>query len=294
MRLALQAAALAVLVLPLVAMAMPKTKVPEVKKPPVPGVEVPPASEIPRPDLAGVDITWYGQSGFLIVSPAGVTVLVDPFSEQIGLPLPSAKLTVDAVAITHEHADHNNVAGFVEGSPKVIRGLALEGNELAQAQEVAKVPEFARVQELVKDIKISTVPSFHDNDGGKKRGKNAIFVFDIAGMRFVHMGDFGQAKVTAEQKKALGKIDVLFVPVGGHYTIDPEQAAAIVKDLKPRRAVLPMHYKLPGLTIAELGPVDPFLAKFPADQVRKVDGPTVRFVPMPKEPKNFDVIVLKP
>ena len=46
--------------------------------------------------------------------------------------------------------------------------------------------------------------------------------------------------------KAIGKVDVLMVPIGGIYTINGEQAKAVMKQLKPRLFVLPMHYGVPG------------------------------------------------
>ncbi len=71
------------------------------------------------------------------------------------------------------------------------------------------------------------------------------------------MGDLGQKELTAEQIDQIGEVDVLFVPVGGLYTIDAKEAAAIVNQIEPK-IVIPMHYALPKLKF-KLGEVEQFL-----------------------------------
>ena len=170
--------------LPLAAAAQTPPPAPEKPRPPRPGVRVPG----PRPHNPALTLTWFGQSAFVISSPTGARVLIDPFAAEIGLPLPAEKLEVDAVAVTHEHPDHTNVAGFVSDKPLVLRGLAGD--------------DWAKVQENVKGVRISTVPSFHDAEEGKQRGKTAIFVFEMAGFRIAHLDAFGQARLTPEQQQA--------------------------------------------------------------------------------------------
>ena len=71
------------------------------------------------------------------------------------------------------------------------------------------------------------------------------------------MGDIGCA-LTAEQIGALGRVDVLMIPVGGHYTVDAAQAWEITKALDPS-IVIPMHYRGRGFGYAVIGTVEPFL-----------------------------------
>ena len=87
--------------------------------------------------------------------------------------------------------------------------------------------------------------SYHDNENGFSRGKNAAFVVEIEGLTFCHLGDLGH-DLNDEQVKAIGKVDVLMIPVGGTYTINGEQAKKIVEKLKPRLHVFPMHYGVPN------------------------------------------------
>lgn len=61
------------------------------------------------------------------------------------------------------------------------------------------------------------------------------------GVKICHAGDLGHI-LTAEQVKAIGKVDVLMVPVGGFFTIDAATAIKVVDQLKPAVSI-PMHYK---------------------------------------------------
>ncbi len=74
-----------------------------------------------------------------------------------------------------------------------------------------------------------------------QRGKNGVFILDIDGLRIVHLGDLGH-KLSREQLRRLGKVDVLMIPVGGVYTLNGLEAQKVVAQVKPTRYILPMHY----------------------------------------------------
>ena len=137
---------------------------------------------------------------------------------------------VDAVTVSHEHSDHNNVA-LATVTPLVLRGLA--GSD------------WAKVDQTVKGVRIRTVNAYHDDKQGSARGKSAIFVFEMDGLKIVHLGDLG-IKLDDDQLKQIGAVDVVMIPVGGYYTIDGKTAAEVVAQLNPKIAV-PMHYKTPAL-----------------------------------------------
>jgi len=78
-----------------------------------------------------------------------------------------------------------------------------------------------------------------------------LFRFALGGLRVAQVGDLGQAALRPEQVRALGPIDVLFVPVGGDgLTIDGEAAAEAVRFLGPR-LVVPMHFRTPLVNFLE-------------------------------------------
>ena len=163
--------------------------------------------------------------------------MIDPFDPSIGLKMPV--LEADLVLSTHDHEDHNNVKavkGPAGGAPFVITGPG---------------------EYEIKDISVRGIPSFHDEKEGKERGENTIYMIEAEGMRLCHLGDLGQSELTADQVSKIGNIDILFVPVGGVYTIDAKAAAKIVSQIEPR-IVIPMHYMLANLRF-KLEKVDEFL-----------------------------------
>jgi L-ascorbate metabolism protein UlaG (beta-lactamase superfamily) len=80
---------------------------------------------------------------------------------------------------------------------------------------------------------------------GTQRGKNSVWIVEVDGLVICHLGDLGH-ELTADQVKAIGKVDVLMVPVGGIYTINGETAKKVVAQIKPTMYVIPMHYGVPG------------------------------------------------
>lgn len=199
-----------------------------------------------------MNLTWLGHATFILSTNTGLTVLLDPMGPGVGYPL-SPVQGVDLVTISHEHSDHNN-AGLAVGNPQILRGLA--------------GADWAKVDVTVKGVRVRTVGTYHDESQGSQRGKNAIFIFEMEGLRLAHLGDLGH-KLTSEQVKAIGPVEVVLLPVGGFYTIDGRTAAAVVEQLQPRVAI-PMHYKTPDLaqSLAQrLAGVDDFIAALPGAAV---------------------------
>jgi len=168
-------------------------------------------------------ITWYGQSCFRIEAKEG-SILIDPFSKEIGLRQPRIK--DDLVLVTHEHHDHNNTDG-AEGDTFVIRGPG----------------EYER-----KGIHVRGILSYHDAAQGTERGLNTMYVIKAEDMTICHLGDIGQESLTDSQVEDIGDVDVLMVPVGGTYTIDAKGAVQVISQIEPK-IVVPMHYQVPGLSI---------------------------------------------
>jgi L-ascorbate metabolism protein UlaG (beta-lactamase superfamily) len=181
-------------------------------------------------------VEWYGQSAFKL-SAGEQTVVIDPFGDlsQMGRPgmffnYPAIEgVDAHALLVTHEHRDHNHVEA-IGGEPVLLRSTA--GRLASPIGEVVGIA------------------SEHDEQAGTERGANVIFAFEFDGLRVCHFGDFGQRGLRDEQAEAIGAVDLLFIPVGGHATIDAERAWAIVERLAPRW-VVPMHYRTPRISFLE-------------------------------------------
>jgi L-ascorbate metabolism protein UlaG (beta-lactamase superfamily) len=135
------------------------------------------------------------------------------------------------------------------GNPLVIRGLTATG--------------WNTVDQTVKDARVFSispaVPVYHDSQQGAQRNRNSIFVIEVDGLRIAHLGDLGHV-LDAAALNALGKLDVVLVPVGGVFTLDAPGATQVIGQLGSRIAV-PMHYKTPRMQANWPGAgVEPFLA----------------------------------
>jgi L-ascorbate metabolism protein UlaG (beta-lactamase superfamily) len=183
-----------------------------------------------------MQILWYGQSAFRLTS-SDTTVAIDPFADLSGLTGRGMRfdyptiggVRADLLLVTHEHPDHNGVEA-VGGDPAILRSTA------------------GRLQSPIGEV--TAVASEHDESAGTERGPNTIFVFELEDLRVCHFGDFGQRALRLEQAKAIGRVDLLFVPVGGGPTVGASEAAAIVDRLSPRW-VVPMHYRTPRISFLE-------------------------------------------
>jgi len=168
-------------------------------------------------------ITWCGHSCFKIqnkVGPDGVTITTDPFDKTVGLKVPNFES--DIVTVSHDHADHNNVASL-RGEPFVIDSAG---------------------EYDVKGVAVRGVASYHDTKEGKDRGNNIIYRITVDDINVVHLGDLGH-ELDNKQLEVLEGTDILLIPVGGKYTLEAKKAVEAVSQIEPR-IVIPMHYKTKG------------------------------------------------
>ena len=182
-------------------------------------------------------LQWLGHSCFLITAADGTRIITDPYDVKSYAGALSYKnidgLNVDIVTISHmTHPDHNHFE-MLTGNRKIVRKPG--------DTDIGK-------------IHITGVTSFHDGAKGKERGLNTIYIITVDDIRLCHLGDLGHV-LTEGNVRGMGQVDVVFVPVGGTYTIDSGQADAVVGIIKPR-IVIPIHYKTDrcGFPIDGAGP----------------------------------------
>ena len=208
-------------------------------------------------------IKWLGHSSFLIESERGIKIITDPFDETLGYKLPRIKVNI--VTVSHEHFDHNYVRG-VKGRPVVFKGVVNRESHKMQFRGIS---------------------SYHDSVYGGQRRTNTIFVIKADGLNLCHLGDLGHI-LDSDKLDEIGAIDILFIPVGGFYTIDSSQATQIIKDIKPKITV-PMHYKTEAIKFS-IDPVEIFLSD--KGNVQKIESSEFE-ITKDTLPKNAQIYVLQ-
>ena len=217
-----------------------------------------------------MNIIWHGQSCFQILAARNkgeqTLILIDPFSEEIGLKLP--KLEADILLISHRHRDHDNAKG-VGGNYFLIDGPG---------------------EYEVKKVFIQGIPAFHDANLGQEHGPNTIYTLNTEGLRLCHLGDLGQKELTGEQLEKIGQVDILMIPVGGVYTISAREALKVMSQIEPK-ITIPMHYYLPKLKI-KLDSLDKFLKAAGLKSIEPLNKLTIKEKDI--SPEEAKIIVLKP
>lgn len=210
-------------------------------------------------------ITWYGQACFKIQS-GDLVIAIDPFGKEIGFAPP--RFRADLALITHGHFDHANLSALA-GDPFAITGPG---------------------EYDARSVVIRGIETFHDRSRGKERGLNTIYKMEVEGLKLLHLGDFGEDKMRDETLEAVGDVDILFVPVGGVYTIEGDTATAITRQIEPSY-VIPMHYKIPGLKVNLQGP-EQFLKEMGAKDTAPQEKLTIKKKDIPEQGKTT-IVVLK-
>lgn len=215
-------------------------------------------------------ITYHGHSCFKLKGKRG-TVVMDPYDDAVGFSMP--RLSADIVTVSHDHFDHN--------AHSKITGTARRDNpfviEESGEYEVGRISVFG-------------TKTFHDSSKGAERGNNTVYTVLIDSMRVCHLGDLGH-ELTADQLDAIGSIDILVCPVGGSFTIGPEQAAKTIRALEPSIAI-PMHYKTSEHdknVFADVKPLEAFLKEYGVEP-----APQPKFdISRSQLPEETELVVLR-
>lgn len=170
-----------------------------------------------------------------------LVIVIDPHDgASIGLPTPSVK--GDVVLVTHDHFDHN-ATNVVSKPDSVILSSHLGGKRLS----VKGV-----------DLEIEGIKVSHDKQSGKRRGWVSAYKVSLNKFVVIHLGDIGDyPSDEAFSKLSQPRPDVLFIPVGGFYTVEPYEAWEIAAKINPR-IIVPIHYWVKGLNLP-IKPLQDFL-----------------------------------
>ncbi len=170
-----------------------------------------------------VRITWLGHASVMIES--AVTLYIDPW--KTGTSLPKA----DIILVTHDHSDHY--------SEKDITSLSGPGTRVVSPVRTGSVTDVISPGRSLslKGISIRAVPAYNLNKAFHPKDKGWVgYVIDIGGKKIYHPGDTDRIP---EMKDI--EADLAFLPVGGTYTMDSQEASEAAHDMRARCAV-PIHY----------------------------------------------------
>ncbi|MDX6766638.1 MAG: MBL fold metallo-hydrolase [Candidatus Methylacidiphilales bacterium] len=220
--------------------------------PPTPAPLPAPAST-PAEPTEGTLARWFGHAFVFLTSQSGVRIALNPFTEgTVDYKIPD-NLPAEIVLISSESSDHSG-GQHIFGIPQIFRSLAGVGANRANG------------------IPFRGINTWRDAEGGKRLGRNTVYVIEVDGLRFCHLGTLGHP-LGSRDVSAIGQVDVLFLPVG---TLDLSPREILRNaELLGAKWIVPITYKTPKNTKVDLRPLDAI--DFTAFPVRKLDGSEYRF-----------------
>ncbi|MEO1066207.1 MAG: MBL fold metallo-hydrolase [Pseudomonadota bacterium] len=168
-----------------------------------------------------VRITYVGHSTFRIEDATGLKIATD-YSGFAGL-----NVVPDVVTMNHAHTTHftSNPDPRI---PHVLRGWGQNGEPADHNIQVGEVI----IRNVTTDIN-SVYSGFEENG-------NSIFIFEMGGLCIGHLGHLHHL-LTDEHYAAIGRLDILMVPVDGGYTMNLPDMVKVVKRLNASM-IMPMHW----------------------------------------------------
>ncbi len=223
----------------------------------------------PQPAAGKTEVLWLGQAAFKITSPGGKVIVTDPWLRLNPLTPPEYKKLealgkVDVLLVTHGHFDHFADApalALLNQVPMIAPGDMNQTVGLLGILPPNLVPRFNKSGTITPapGIKVTAVRAEHSSvlvwknpatgkDEAHPGGEPVGYIIEMEnGFRIYHMGDtglFGDMKFIGEYYKP----DLVLMPIGGHFTMGPADAAHATREWIKPKAVIPMHYGANPLT----------------------------------------------
>lgn len=232
--------------------------------------------------LSGLSVTWLGHGTFLLRSPGGRRLLIDPWLE--GNPSCPADFKqvdqIDLVLVTHGHFDHVSDAAAVAGRTgatvvgifEVCHWLESKGVTTTSGMNKGGTQEQHGIRISMVDAKHSS--SFVDDGRITYLGEAAGFVLRFEnGLTAYFAGDtalFGDMRLI----KDLYHPSIAFLPIGDFFTMDPVAAAKAAEFLGVKH-VIPMHYGTFPILTGRPEQLRDLVAPLGVDVIDLVPGQTV-------------------
>lgn len=206
-----------------------------------------------------MDITWYGHSCFRLTERGGISIVTDPYSDEVGLTL-SSKIKGDVLTVSRNDPAHNNIDA-VKGHSYVLAGPG---------------------EYEIGGVFFTGVALHHVDDDGNIF-ENVAYVIQYDNINVVHLGDLRHIPKQSTIE-AMGEVNVALVPAGAK----AGDTAEVIAMIEPNY-IIPMGYAQPGLAV-ELDPVDKFLKEMGVSKIEEQDSLRVTSSSLPEQPQ---VVVLK-
>lgn len=220
-------------------------------------------------DDNSVRVRFLGHASFLIETAGGMTAVTD-YTGFTG----TRELVPDVVTMNNAHSTHWTAAPDPR-IPHVLEGWSVA--DPAGARHVLDLGEM-----LVRNVTTDTRSRFGD---GINRNGNSIFIFEVAGLCVGHLGHLHH-ELSDDQYAAIGRLDVVMVPVDGGYTMSTEAMARVVQRFRSS-VVLPMHW-FSGASLEVF--LDDMAGAF---EVVRLDQPDIE-LSLDRLPSEPTIIVLQP
>jgi L-ascorbate metabolism protein UlaG (beta-lactamase superfamily) len=220
-----------------------------------------------------VKIKWYGHACFRIEG-GGVSIVTDPYTPEVA-GLDPVDEPADVVIMSSATDKFHSCSSMVPGDPRVLNALEIARTGPAEAEGVV----------------FEALPTMESLAHKESPDENAIYSFELEGVRVLHLGDLGNP-LTEEQLGLLrGNVDVLLALTGGPPTIELEDLDRAIEEIEPS-VVIPMHYRIPKLRL-DILPLEAFTSRYPEGAIIKVESTEVEFSP-DSLPRALRVYVLEP
>jgi L-ascorbate metabolism protein UlaG (beta-lactamase superfamily) len=220
-----------------------------------------------------VKIKWYGHACFRIEG-GGVSIVTDPYTPEVA-GLDPVDEPADVVIMSSATDKFHSCSSMVPGDPRVLNALEIARTDPVEAGGVV----------------LEALPTMESLAHKESPDENAIYRFELEGVRVLHLGDLGNP-LTEEQLGLLrGNVDVLLALTGGPPTIELEDLDLAIEEIEPR-VVIPMHYRIPKLRL-DILPLEAFISRYPEETIFRVESTEVEFSPHTL-PRTLRVYVLEP
>lgn len=251
-----------------------------------------------QPATGKTEVLWLGQSAFRITTPGGKVIVTDPWLKLNPLTPPEYKNLqalgkVDVILVTHGHWDHfadapelallNQVPMHAPGDMNQTVGLLgiLPPNLVPRFNKSGTITPAPGIKVTAVKAEHSSVIVWKNPSTGKDEshygGEPVGFIIEMEnGFRIYHMGDtglFSDMRFIAEYYKP----DLVLMPIGGHFTMGPADAAYATREWLKPKTVIPMHYG-----------ANPLGRGTPAEYMRALGDSGTRVLPLkPGEKAEF-------